>query len=196
MASTGKGDLLLGKIALREGLITREQLFDCLEAQDRNPSKSIGSIMVARGYLRNEDVERLVELQKKAFQSGPEGASPQNRRSILLGKILVDRGLATEYQVNECLRLQGRMSELGINPVPQLGEILLTRSYVNKEAVETALQLQNLQLYTCPDCGAPIEIGEGSPVKESGFACAACGAEVPFLFAKMATAVKEALDEA
>jgi hypothetical protein len=99
--STARGDLLLGKIALREGLITREQLFDCLQAQERNPSKSIGSIMVARGYLRNEDVERLVEIQQKAFQGGGEGAPAQgSRRSILLGKILVDRGLATEYQVN------------------------------------------------------------------------------------------------
>jgi len=194
--STGRGDLLIGKIALREGLITREQLFDCLQAQERNPSRSLGSIMISRGYLTGENVEQLIGLQKKAFEaSAPEGSAP-NQRSVLLGKILVDRGLATEYQVNECLRLQGRMMELGITPVPQLGEILLRRSYVDKGAVETALQLQNLQLYTCPDCGAPIEIGEGSPLKETGFACAACGAEVPFLFAKMATAVKEALDEA
>jgi serine/threonine protein kinase len=193
--STGRGDLLLGKIALREGLITREQLFDCLQAQERNPSKSIGSIMVARGYLRNEDVDRLVEIQKKAFESGPEGTPTQNRRSVLLGRILVDRGLATEYQVNECLRLQGRMSELGINPVPQLGEILLRRNYVDKAALETALQLQNLQLYTCPECNAAIEITEATTPREE-IKCKACGAGVPFLFAKMATAVKEALDEA
>ena len=194
--SSGRGDLLIGKIALREGLITREQLFDCLQAQERNPSRSLGSIMISRGYLTGENVDRLVELQKKAFESAAPDGAASNRRAVLFGKILVDRGLATEYQVNECLRLQGRMAELGITPVPQLGEILARRNYVNKDAVETALQLQNLQLYTCPDCGAPIEIGEGSPVKETGFACAACGAEVPFLFAKMATAVKEALDEA
>src|SRR5689334_10222897 len=78
--SSGRGDLLLGKIALREGLITREQLFDCLQAQERNPSKSIGSIMVARGYLRNEDVDRLVEIQKKAFQGGGDGPGPQSRK--------------------------------------------------------------------------------------------------------------------
>jgi serine/threonine protein kinase/predicted RNA-binding Zn-ribbon protein involved in translation (DUF1610 family) len=193
--SSGRGDLLIGKIALREGLITREQLFDCLQAQERNPSRSIGSIMVSRGYLRQEDVDRLVELQRKAFEATPEGDGTPNRRSILIGKILADRGLATEYQVNECLRLQGRMTELGIKPVPQLGEILLRRSYVNKEALETALQLQNLQLYTCPDCGASIDIPAESPAREE-YKCSACGAEVPFLFAKMATAVKEALDEA
>lgn len=193
--SNAKGDLLLGKIALREGLITREQLFDCLQAQDRNPSKSIGSIMVARGYLRNEDVDRLVELQKKAFEGYAGGTSEPGRRTILLGKLLVDRGLATEYQVNECLRLQGRMSELGINPVPQLGEVLLRRNYLDKEALETALQLQNLQLYTCPECGAAIELSDSAPPREE-YKCTSCGTAVPFLFAKMATAVKEALDEA
>jgi serine/threonine protein kinase len=194
--STARGDLLLGKIALREGLITREQLFDCLQAQERNPSKSIGSIMVSRGYLRNEDVDRLVEIQKKAFEGGGgDGSANASKKSVLLGRILVDRGLATEYQVNECLRLQGRMSELGINPVPQLGEILIRRNYVDKGALETALQLQNLQLYTCPECNAAIEIAE-APVGKEEYKCKACGAAVPFLFAKMATAVKEALDTA
>jgi predicted Zn finger-like uncharacterized protein len=194
--STARGDLLLGKIALREGLITREQLFDCLQAQERNPSKSIGSIMVSRGYLRNEDVDRLVEIQKKAFEGGGvDAAGLATRSGALLGKLLVDKGLATEYQVNECLRLQGRMTELGINPVPQLGEILIRRNYVDRGALETALQLQNLQLYTCPECGAAIEITDSStPGKE--FKCAKCGTAVPFLFAKMATAVKEALDTA
>jgi serine/threonine protein kinase len=192
---TDRGDLLIGKIALREGLVTREQLFDCLQAQERNPSKSLGSIMVSRGYLRNEDIERLLGLQKRAFEVVPEGTGASSRRSALIGKIFIRRGLATEYQVNECLRLQGRMGELGITPVPQLGEILIRRNYLDKDAVETALQLQNLQLYACPECGAPIEIPEKAP-EQAEYACRSCGKAVPFLFAKMATAVKEALEEA
>ncbi|MFN3486610.1 MAG: hypothetical protein ACK44W_14170, partial [Planctomycetota bacterium] len=124
--SSGRGDLLLGKIALREGLVTKEQLFDCLQAQERNPSRSLGSILVSRGYLRQEDVDRLIRLQKQAFEADSGSGLPR-RRGPLFGKILVDRGLATEYQVNECLRLQGRMAELGIQPVPALGEILIRR---------------------------------------------------------------------
>ncbi len=192
--SSPKGDLLIGKIALREGLITREQLYDCILAQERNPSKSLGSIMVSRGYLRNEDLDRLLDLQKRAFESIVEGHS-SNRASALLGKLLVERELATEYQVNECLRLQARMAEVGIRPVPQLGEILTRRGYLNKEAVETALQLQNLQLYTCPDCGAAIKIDKRHEGSEE-YACASCGASVPAFLAKMAAAVKEALDDA
>src|SRR4029079_8885193 len=145
----------------------REHMFDVIEPQERSPSKPIVSIMVSRGYLRNEDVDRLVEIQKKAFEGGGgDGSANASKKSVLLGRILVDRGLATEYQVNECLRLQGRMGELGINPVPQLGEILLRPNYVDKGALETALQLQNLQLYTCPECNAAIEISEAPPGKE------------------------------
>ncbi|HXG62782.1 MAG TPA: serine/threonine-protein kinase [Planctomycetota bacterium] len=193
--STGRGDLLLGKIALREGLVTKEQLFDCLQAQERNPSRSLGSILISRGYLRQEDVDRLVRLQKQAFETDPSSGAPR-RRGPLFGKILVDRGLATEYQVNECLRLQGRMAELGIQPVPALGEILIRRGYLDREAVETALQLQNLELYTCPDCGAPLEGGPEPDPSGQTYACRACGARVPPLLAKMATALKEALEEA
>jgi serine/threonine protein kinase/DNA-directed RNA polymerase subunit RPC12/RpoP len=108
----------------------------------------------------------------------------------------VDRGLATEYQVNECLRLQGRMAELGIKPVPALGEILIRRGYLDREAVETALQLQNLEIYTCPDCGAPLEGGPEPDPSGETYTCRACGARVPPLLAKMATALKEALEEA
>jgi len=191
---SAKGDLLIGKIALREGLLTREQLYDCILAQERNPAKSLGSLMVSRGYLRQNDLERLLELQKRAFEGTLEGPVP-SRTSALLGQLLIDRGLATEYQVNEGLRLQARLAEAGIQPVPQLGEILIRRGYLDKSAIETALQLQNLKLYTCPDCGTPIEIDPATPPREE-YACRRCGASVPSLFAKMATAVQEALQKA
>ncbi len=193
--SAPRGDLLIGKIALREGLVTKDQLYDCLVAQERNPSKSLGAIMVSRGYLKNDDISRIVDLQKRAFDAPPEGTAAPSRRNALFGKILVDRGLATEYQVNECLRLQARMDDLGIKPTPQLGEILVNRSYLDKGAVETVLQLQNLQLYTCPACGTPIETAAHEPPREE-YPCPKCGAAVPALFAKMATAVKEALEQA
>ena len=64
--STPKRDLLLGKIALRAGLITREQLYDCLIVQDRNPSRTLGAILISRGHLKKQDVDRLLEMQKKA----------------------------------------------------------------------------------------------------------------------------------
>ncbi|MBI2933195.1 MAG: protein kinase, partial [Planctomycetes bacterium] len=189
----GKGDLLIGRIALREGLVSREQLYDCLTAQERNPAKSLGSIMVSRGYLKNEDVERLLQLQRDAIEN--VNGRPEGARGALLGKILIEKGLATEYQVNECLRLQARLADLGIAPLPPLGEILVKRRYLKKDAVETALHLQNLTLYSCPECGAPISSDQEKKGDED-YICGKCNAEVPLLFAKMAATMHEALDEA
>lgn len=190
--SNERGDLLIGKIALRAGLITREQLYDCLISQERNPSKTLGSILIARGHLKEEDVERLLEMQKKAFEAA--GGGTPSRRHALFGQILIQKGLATEYQVNEGLRLQGRLTELGIRPVPPLGEILMQRGYLNKDAVEAALQLQSLHLYACPECGTAIDASD-EDTKHGDYSCPKCGAQIPALFAKMAAAVREALDE-
>ena len=188
-----KRDLLLGKIALRAGMITREQLYDCLIVQDRNPSRTLGSILVSRGHLKKQDVDRLLEMQKKAFEESADGTP--SRRHALFGRLLVEKGLATEYQVNECLRLQGSLNELGIKPVPPLGEILVQREYLNREAVETALDLQSLHLYACPECGHQIDT-PGEEMSRGTYTCPECHADIPALFAKMAAAVKEALDGA
>ncbi|MBI4566308.1 MAG: protein kinase [Planctomycetes bacterium] len=183
--SSHRGDLLFGRLALHEGLITREQVNDCLAAQERNPARPLGAIMVARGYLREEDVQRLLAMQQRIM-------SETTSHGRLLGRILIERGLATEFQVHECLRLQGRLIDLDIRPIPRLGEIMIRHGYLTKEALETALQFQNLELYCCPDCGARIQGGSGLGDGEA-YTCSQCGAEIPFLFAKMAAGVHEAL---
>ncbi len=188
-----KGDLLIGNIALKEELITREQLYDCLVAQERNPSKSLGAIMVSRGYLTNEDMQRVLELQKRAFEAPREDSAP-TQRSAVLGKILMERGLVTEYRLNECLRLQGRMSELGIRPVPQLGEIMIRRGYLDKEAVENALRFQNLTTCRCPECGSAFEVPEKAEAEEQS--CPKCQAKVTTLVARIDAAMRDVLDNA
>lgn len=187
------GDLLIGKIALRDGLITRKQLYDCLLAQERNPSKPLGQIFILRGYATNEDIQRLLEIQKKLFETPPEDALPA-RGKYLLGKVLIDRGWATEYQVNECLRLQARLLEVGIQPTPPLGQILMNRGYLTRETLDAALHLQNLHLYSCPNCGTAIHLDEDHHEKNR-YTCPSCAAEVPILFAKLAATVHEALED-
>src|SRR6185295_6810921 len=58
-----------GKIAIREGLVTHEQLFECLDEQLRlekgGKARQLGEIMVDKGYLKLGDVTRLLRIQKK-----------------------------------------------------------------------------------------------------------------------------------
>ncbi len=176
-------ELLLGAIALREGLITRAQLFDALSAQERNPAKNLGSVLVTRGWLKEEDIQRLLQLQQKSF-GAPVAETDLTREAVTFGKILVRQRLATAFQVNECLRMQGQLSDAGITPVPQLGEIMVHRAYISRETVETVLQLQNLALYVCPSCNGALD---GIPADlTADYPCPKCGASVPLLFARMA----------
>ncbi|HLG42646.1 MAG TPA: protein kinase [Planctomycetota bacterium] len=188
---SGKPDILLGRIGLREGLITQEQLYDCLLFQERNPSRPLGSIMIHRGYVTQEQLENLLKLQKKAVE---EAAAKNHEvaRTLFLGKVLIDKGLATEYQVNECLRLQARMTEMGISPIPPLGEIMVKRGYIDREKLDTALMLQTTEFYTCIECGKPIEIPKGN---SESYECSHCKAKIPLMFAKMAAALFTGLEK-
>lgn len=187
---SGKRDVLLGRIGLKEGLITQEQLYDCLLFQERNPAKPLGSIMVHRGYVTQEQLEHLLQLQKQAIELNATDNGTA-RRTLFLGKVLIEKGLATEYQVNECLRLQARMFEMGIAPIPQLGEIMVKRGYIDREKLDTALMLQTTEFYTCLECGRPIDI----PKEDSNsYTCRHCKAKIPVIFAKMAAALYQGLE--
>jgi hypothetical protein len=119
---------------------------------------------------------------------GPDNAGE------MLGRLIVERRLATEFQVRDALRLQGRMVEAGLSPAPRLGEILVRRGVLTREALAAALEFQNFMHYRCPQCGARIGIHPGP--KPSVVICPQCRSEVPQLFAKMASALHQVLDEA
>jgi DNA-binding response OmpR family regulator/DNA-directed RNA polymerase subunit RPC12/RpoP len=185
--SVPPGELLLGSLACRHGMVSREQIREVLAIQDRDPSRRIGDLLFERFYLSGSALERLLELQKQAF-GGPENSGE------MLGRLIVERRLATEFQVRDALRLQGRMVEASLLPVPRLGEILLKRGVLTREALAAALELQNFMHYRCPQCGA--RIGIHPEPQRAPVICPQCRAEVPQLFAKMASALHHVLDEA
>jgi DNA-binding response OmpR family regulator/DNA-directed RNA polymerase subunit RPC12/RpoP len=184
--SSPPGELLLGALAVRQRLVFPKQLREVLAAQDRNPTRKIGELLVERFFLAPKDLDRLLERQAQAI-GGADGVSG------LLGRLLVERGMATDFQVNEALRLQGKLLEAGLKPVPRLGEILVRRGALSRDALPAALQLQNFMLYRCPACSArvPLQAGaEGGPAR-----CPACGAEIPALFERLASAIHGVLEE-
>lgn len=190
---TQKADLLLGRLALAEGLINQDQLYECVLAQERSP-KPLGAIMVARGYIKGEQLDELLKKQRVAHQTISE-AGQASARTRLLGRVLIEKGLATEFQVNECLRIQASMVEMGIKPVPHLGEIMLKRGYLDKEKLQTALLVQSSEFYTCPECAMPINL-TSSQAAGDDYVCQNCFTRIPVLFAKMAASLYTNLERA
>lgn len=66
---------LFGRLALREKLITPNQLNECLRLQGRPGEKrSLGEIMIERGYLTPEQVKDLLSRQRKRIMTCPSCA--------------------------------------------------------------------------------------------------------------------------
>ncbi len=64
-----KEDSLFGKVAIREGLATADEVNDCLRAQAKAESAGtfprLGEMMVEKGILTTAQVQRILERQKR-----------------------------------------------------------------------------------------------------------------------------------
>ncbi len=64
-------DILFGRLLVREGLVTerqvREALRDQAACEKTEDFKYLGELLVERGFLKAEDVVRLLKLQRKAI---------------------------------------------------------------------------------------------------------------------------------
>lgn len=179
-------DTLLGRIALNLKMITEEALFEAVLAQEYT-HKPLGEILVDRRYITREQLHDLLRFQQEERQK----MSTERKHvpgSIPLGQLLVDLNLITEYQLNECLRTQAKFSELGINPVPHLGEILLRKGYISEEVLTAALQKQSHDIYFCPDCNEELATPEKG---KQLWQCGRCGAKIPEIFVKLAAGFKD-----
>lgn len=62
-----KESVLFGKLVVTQKLATLEQVNECLrlQAQDRGTGRTLGEVMVEKGYIKPEDVRRVLGSQKK-----------------------------------------------------------------------------------------------------------------------------------
>src|SRR5688572_12285844 len=66
--------LLIGQIALERGLITFEQLKTCLKDQEEaraSGGMTIGQALLRRGFLKADDLARLVEAKARIEEGLP-----------------------------------------------------------------------------------------------------------------------------
>jgi len=135
----------LGSLAIEKGYISREQLADALSKQ--SPGQPLGDVLVKEGYL---SPEQLQSLQKEQMNS---------KR---LGELAVQNNLIDEKTLQRALKIQKSPRVLGeilcdldlVNPLDlyyvlnkykkqfKLGEILVRLGYIDKDALNQALQEQ------------------------------------------------------
>jgi serine/threonine-protein kinase len=69
---------------------------------------------------------------------------PPEKENLHFGAIAIKLGFTTLERVDECLRLQEKMKELGVAP-KKLGEIMLAKGYVNDAQVREIFKYQGLR---------------------------------------------------
>jgi formylglycine-generating enzyme required for sulfatase activity/tRNA A-37 threonylcarbamoyl transferase component Bud32 len=160
-------DLLLGKLALDRGVVTPEQLEECLRERDslfaRGMKPLLGKILIERGYLKTEDLFELLQEQS----SRSRGIPNLPRYEILEkvgegGTAIVYRALDRELKRSVALKV--------LREGPGLNEI--SRERFRREA-QTAAGLAHPNVIQVYDAGEMegqlymvMELVEGRPLSE------------------------------
>jgi formylglycine-generating enzyme required for sulfatase activity/predicted RNA-binding Zn-ribbon protein involved in translation (DUF1610 family) len=143
-------DLLFGKVALEYGFTTREAIIECSREQEtRMKHKKIGEIMVDRGYLSTDEVQTILDLQRKTVDISPEEAEAR-KEQVLFGRLLVDKELITEDQLREALFEKSRREKLGTKV--KLGQVLVEQGLVSVPQAQEILHEQGKEILICPEC--------------------------------------------
>lgn len=114
-------DLLFGKIAVKNNLLTELLVDECLGLQKSleagGTTRSLGEIMLEKKYLTREEIRAILELQNKYIARSND---------ILYGKIAIKNGLVTRERIVECLEYQRAQA-----PNDRIGEILVNRRFIS-----------------------------------------------------------------
>src|SRR5579862_8239784 len=169
---TTHSDFLIGRIALERGLISVDQLAECLNDQKAASASTLGAVMLRKGLIKPRDLETLLEEQKKRLANALDLSDPK-LEDALLGRLLIKQGLVKEAQLYECLRASAELGERGEKP-PRLGELLVRKGYLTTDAVDRILPAARKDRYLCPKCGTQFS---SLGADESRFpTCKQCGA--------------------
>jgi len=114
MLRSSWGKPKLGKLLLKEGYLTREELQEALEEQKLR----IGEVLVLSGRLTEKQLGDSLERQKEVSKK--------------LGEVLIDLGFSTRKDIDWALHMMER----------RLGEILRERGLLKEEDIEWLLGQQ------------------------------------------------------
>jgi serine/threonine protein kinase len=170
---TTHSDFLIGRIALERGMVSVDQLAECLNDQKTSAGGTLGTIMLRKGLIKQRDLDSLLEEQKKRLAEALDLSDPK-LEDALLGRLLIKQGLVKEAQLYECLRASAELGEKG-EKAPRLGELLVRKGYLTTDAVDRIFPpAPKKDRYLCPKCGTQFSSLGGD---DSRFpTCKQCGA--------------------
>ena len=142
--------LVIGELAVREKLLTRDQLEDIVALQEKARfSQPLGALMLEKKYLSKAQLDSLLRRQKEAIADYERSLSV----SGLFGQIAVQIGFITEHQLAEAIRLQLAMEAEGKRR--KIGQILLSTKALDSRRFWEILSAQGG--FKCGSCGEQLD---------------------------------------
>lgn len=184
---------LLGRLALNQGYVTREQLERAVQIQEKlmksGQRKLLGNILVEEGYLKGADLKKLLAMQSFHERHGADKS---------LGELIVENGIAPAFAVQDALREQADMfRHQGYSLT--LDQILCKKNIINEQQRKAILRLSRrvfgkagvsedlIGVKECPNCVEVIPLQSSRCPRchfllekpKSQRTCAACGSALP-----------------
>ncbi|HYE98623.1 MAG TPA: hypothetical protein VEJ18_06910 [Planctomycetota bacterium] len=146
-------DLLFGKLAVEMRFCTAEQVERCVAIQSAltNPLP-LGRHLVEEGYLTEDQHSKVLERQRQNLVRA-EPASRVSKGDLLFGRLAVKEFLATEEEVNACVREQARSGDRRT-----LGEVMIARGILTTAEVEWLLSRQSKTIMRCAPCSITLTV--------------------------------------
>lgn len=138
--------LVIGELAVREKLITREQLDHVISLQERRGfSQPLGALMLEQKLLTHLQLDSLLRQQKSSLSEFEREVSV----SGLFGRIAIERGFITEKELSEAIRRQLALNAEGQRP--KIGQILVSMKSMSLVQFWEIIHAQGL--FKCGGCG-------------------------------------------
>ena len=167
-------EILIGQIAISQGMVTEEQLAEVVEDQTgKGDPLQLGELLIQKGYLIPEQLRRVLEIQAGRLGEH-DGVTLDTLEESLFGRKVVRLGLATEQEVNAALREHGSRHTAGASV--RLGQILVEFGSLTPAQVRRVLHRQKKEILFCPACFVQYNIVGFRP--GVSFRCKACTGEL------------------
>ena len=164
-------DNLFGRIALKQGYVSTQQLEECVAVQQASKtSRLLGAILVEKGYMSRDQLRKVMIAQKQAMTT-PAKDEIERQADVSFGYIAVQAGLITSEQVYECVHEQVQLCRKGL--YFRLGEIFITKQYMSPEQVSRVLALQQDYMVVCGNCNTRYNALSYEPGAQ--ISCTNCG---------------------
>jgi hypothetical protein len=157
--------LVIGELAVRDRLISRDQLEDVVNFQAQAGfNQPLGSLMLEKKLLSKEQLDSLLKRQKEVLAEYEKALSV----SGLFGRIAIEVGLITEKQLAEAIRRQLAADFEGKHT--KIGQILLAMKAMSPSGFWEIIRAQGT--FRCGDCGHVLDQPR---FEKSAIHCEKCG---------------------